>query len=221
MSIFKESKNFIQLKFIEKNFCKSTLRAFPIDMNKYIYVWDTFYSFSNDGSNPVNFIKYSECDSSFIIFYFEHHAQIFQKYMGIVFTSNYENIPDYISIRQNKIYTLGNNRITGYDLNLYLDDINNFKTTQFKNVEGKIFLYDKRIMELRVYEKNLQRLPFNVKCIQFYYFNDEIFIWNGKTLSVYTMPNIYTKNFDLVTSSIEYCEAEDEFDYSNEDYTDF
>lgn len=129
----------------------------------------------------------------------------------------------YINIKDNKVYVLLNARITGHDLNLYLDVLNDFHPDKFTNIENEIVLFDSSLKEARLYQKNLSNLLFACRADDYIYSpgSKMLFTIFGDEFIVYKRSNLYFRKFELVDESIVYAEQEDEFDVSDSSHVDF
>ena len=127
------------------------------------------------------------------------------------------------SVRNNKVYLLGNNRITGHDLNLYLDDVKDFTADRFVNIENEVVLYDGTKRELRIYMKNMNVLVFSCAADDFVYIEGKnlLYVLRGGEFVLYKRVNPYTASFKHIPESVTYVEQEDEFDESDSEYADF
>lgn len=143
---------------------------------------------------------------------------------GKIYENNFCGKLVYADIYNNKLYLYANHKIYGHDLNIYLDEIiDSFEPTKFIIVKNEIFLFSENDSELRLYEKNMKNLIFKCKATNFYYcrINERLFVMYKECFIIYKRTNCYEVPFKLIKKEITYLEKEDEFDESDNFYTDF
>lgn len=162
-----------------------------------------------------------------ILIYKKNRGKIFFKNLSNFFENNFQNleVPEIldISIRERKVYILLKDRIIGHDLNLYVDYISNFKPSKFKNIKNEIILFDSEKMKLRIIEKNLEKIIFEIEADDFDYNSSKsiLIVIKNHNMDIYKKINPLKKSFTLIEQSYVYKEQEDEFDLSDDKFTDF
>ena len=123
-----------------------------------------------------------------------------------------------VDIRKKKVYVLHDDKIEGYDLNIYLDSLTNLNIQSFFNIKNRLILFDKLKREMFIYEKNLDNLVYScgADICEYITRTRQIYcIFNGKFVILQQI-NIYKEEFRLIDKSTVYCEKEDEFDCSDD-----
>lgn len=194
--------------------------------------------------NSVPFCEkfaYYKLVNSFILIQYTDRLEIFQNEIGLVYSKTIEefwnelrpniDISSPISIRNNKIYILTNNKIIGPDLNIYLEDLNNDnspvsnqyklgdnKIVKFENTAEDLIFLDNRNNLVRI-QKNLSKIKFITQAEDFIYnsTNNTLLVLYNSNLTLYKDLPTRIEPFKLIEESIIYSEQEDEFDESNSD----
>ncbi|KAL6121144.1 hypothetical protein NUSPORA_01982 [Nucleospora cyclopteri] len=205
---------------------------FPISPFKleqrYVYIGSNSYCVGNS-SNPLYTKTYEKLyiNGDFLFIFHKKNLEIYKKYVGFVHKIDINKYGScFCSIRNKKLYILYHNemlgdKIEGHDLNLYLKDLAGFKVHLFHNFKDKILLYSSQKKEMRVYEKNLEKLILACSADVFLIKNETIYVLYGNRFTIYTIPNKYQDPFLEITTSIKYAENEDEFDKSDSSTAEF
>ncbi|KAI5171641.1 hypothetical protein PAEPH01_1662 [Pancytospora epiphaga] len=128
----------------------------------------------------------------------------------------------WLDIKDAKLYCLQNSRISGHDLNIYLDEIEGMTPGKFTNLENELILYDYEKKELHFYQKNMEVVLFSAFADDYVYNSSDcqLFILHKGMLRIYRRFNECQRDFKFITKSVDYVEHEDEFDESDSSYAD-
>ncbi|ORD99888.1 hypothetical protein A0H76_2758 [Hepatospora eriocheir] len=214
---------------------------FPInnDLNDFILIYKDYFEIKENKKEYERFY----IQDSYLIIHLKYKIIVIEKYKNYFLTVKLDSIKfdliikkfnltelkkitinetikdkiTFISIRNKKLYSLiNNNRIIGYDLNLYLKN----EIQSFLNIERSIILFDKK--NLQIYQKNLDKCIFECKAKDFVYTGKHLLVTDNEGyFKVYEIISEYIKTFTLINESIFYKEEEDEFDNSDDSHEDF
>lgn len=176
-------------------------------------------------SREENQLKTETPEEIFITIYKRDHSIVFEKTLSsfLEFEIAEEEIRNiFVTIRNKKVYVLLNDRIVGHDLNLYLDELDDFEPTNFTNIENELILFDEKSKILKLFQKNMMNLLFECKTDGYFYDSSEesLHTIKDRIYRVYEKDNLFKHDFKLIENSVYYSEKEDEFDESASSYVD-
>jgi len=210
--------------------------------DKYIFLKKNLAILYEDGRmiETVNILYYQFIDE-FLVLLRPNEVEIYQEDVGKVYSKPLEDFTEefvsisryfekkcgnlFFSLRNKKLYVLLGDRIVGYDLNIYLDELSNsgevFCPDYFVNLHRNIAMFNKSSKKLLLMEKNMQKKILKVKCDDFVAEDEQLYVIFNNEFRIFEKANIYKKKFHLVDKNIKYDEREDEFDESDSQYHDF
>lgn len=194
--------------------------------------------------------KYIQAIEEYVILVFEETVNVYKSSIGEIYSSSIEDFEKNFypifrkmgearilkkisfSINNKKIYLLVEDKIVGRDLNVYLSDLKTVKgnnpikdtrISKFQCVSGYIILFDEEHRKVYITSKNLEITHFEENCEDFYFNvkDNTLYILYKNELKLFKMVSKYKLPFKLIDEYVVYKEAEDEFDESDDSFSDF
>lgn len=177
------------------------------------------------GFNPPKEIKIQYCSiirDKYLAIQSKNTLKIFSR-NGLVYKGRHPCKICSMDIRNEKVYIHTGNKIAGHDLNVYLSDIGPVQVASFVNIKDRLILMDCANKSIRIYEKNLVNLTFCSNAEHYAYSDtrNQLYTLFDGVFTLYNFIDPYSQPFKLVENSYVYLEREDEFDCSDDKYSDF